>query len=206
MLHLAFKVRRLLLFYGLIFLLSFSGCLISINDVNYRYLTKKQRQHFVPFDSNTFDMYVNNSPDSFLVQEITADDLKKLIKLHEYTCVFIWPDWCGAEGCQNLHLYEDLEKAYLKDFRIIIVTPAYDYPEIRNILKQTEYHHQLYVVKYNPRYGNNILRVNDGFTYDLIDTTFTGYRHNYFMFKGDSLIYIGDFCNRHVLDSIFAKN
>ena len=95
----------------IIFVLFLAAC--AINDTNYRYLNKKQRQHFVPFNIETFDKQVKNSQDSFFVQEITARQLRYLTARHHYTCIHLWATWCSAESCANLKYYEDLELKYM---------------------------------------------------------------------------------------------
>ena len=189
----------------ILFVLLFTAC--AINDTNYRYLTKKQRPHFVPFNPETFDQKVSNKPDSFFVQEITPQQLRSLIGRHRYTCIHLWATWCSAESCTNLNYYEDLELKYmLYDLKIINIAIAYDYLEINHILENTDYHSQLYVLKYQPRYGYKIGRTMDMFTVE-----FTGYttlyrkRYTYFLFKDTTLIYSGNFCNQNVLDSIFKN-
>ena len=193
-------------FFVVIVFLFLGSC--AINDTNYKYLTGEQHKHFVDFNPETFDGKVVNKPDSFYVQEISPIQLKSLIGKHKYTCVFLWPTWCSAESCTNLKHYEDLETRYLfYDLKIITVAIAYDYMEINNILKNTEYNSQLYVIKYQPRYGYKIGRTMDMFTVEFTgDSTLFRKRNAFFFYKDTTLIYSGLFCNEHVLDSLLKKN
>ncbi len=189
----------------LIFVLFFAAC--AINDTNYRYLTKEQRPHFVPFNPETFDKKVSNNPDSFFVQEITPQQLRSLIGLHRYTCVFLWPDWCSAESCTNLKFYQDLEQRYIfEDLKFIIIALAYDYMEISRVLQNTQYQRQLYVIKYQPHYGYNITRTRNMFTVNFTrDTMLYDKYYSFYLFKDTTLIYSGRFCNQSILDSIFKN-
>ncbi len=197
------KKYIILIIFCIIFL---SSCLISINDVNYRFLNKKEKLFFTEFHIDTTKNKLTNN-DSLLIQEITADNLKRLIKKNEFTCVYIWKPYCSGTSCMSLDYYSSIQNKFSSyNFNIIIVSLTYNIVEIKKQINNSNYQNQIYVIKYNENYGNNIFKVYRNFVYDFSDYKINKFYPIYFYYKDTNLLHTSDNINTNLIDSLLKIN
>ena len=190
-------------FFIFVLCLFLSSCLISINDIGYKYLSTTDKQVFVPFNKSTFNCEVNNV-ENLKIQEITVDTLKKYLHKNKYTCVYTWRAFCDGPDCKNLKYYTNIaENQKNKDFKFILLSVDYNLFEIKKRVNASNYSKQIYVIKYDrENYGNNIFKVNQNFVKDLANLDIKTQYHMYYYYKDTTLIHYGVKYNQNTLDSL----
>lgn len=181
-----------------------NSCIIALQDINYRYLNDKEKEHFVAYNPNNFDKKIDNSKDIF-IEELTAENIRNMLESHKFTCVELWSPYCKAEVCQSLNYYDDICADYEKNnFKLIKISRTYDFDYISKAIINAKYDKQMYVIKYNERYGNNIDKVHDRFVKDFAKKDLM-IRMSYYYFKDTTFIHADDFLNNNIMDSLISK-
>ncbi len=181
-----------------------NSCIITLNDINYRYLNDKEKKHFVAYKPNNFDAKIDNSKDIF-IEELTAENVRNMLKVHKFTCIELWSPYCKSEVCRSLNYYDDICADYKKnDFKLITISRTYDFDYISKTIINSKYDKQMYVIKYNERYGNNIDKVHDRFVRDFTKKDFK-LRMSYYYFKDTTFIHADEFLNNQIMDSLISK-
>lgn len=181
-----------------------NSCIIAFQDINYRYLNGEEKKHFVEYKPNNFDKKIDNSKNIF-IEELTVENVRSMLDAHKFTCIELWSPYCKAEVCQSLNYYDDICADYEKhNFKLIKISRTYDFDYISKAMINAKYDKQMYVIKYNEIYGNNIDKVHDRFVKD-----FTGkdlkLRMSYYYFKDTTFIHADDFLNNTIMDSLINK-
>ena len=86
--------------YSIILFLFFSSC-ISINNINYKYLTKIDKQSLVPFNKEEFNKNIDNK--ILHIQEISSRELIDVLSELNYSCVYLWKPYCKSDVCEVLN-------------------------------------------------------------------------------------------------------
>lgn len=188
-------------FYLILFF--FTSC-ISINDINYRYLTKEEHNTIIAFNKVLFNTKIDYSEEINL-QEVEAEEILSAIKDYNYSCIYLWKPYCKGDACEALTYYSDLEKKFDNKFPIIIISLTYDLEEIKDFINNTGYCKPVYIIKYKKEYGNKIFNVYRKFVYDITKKQHNEEYNSYFLFKNDLFIKDIKFIDKYKIERFINK-
>lgn len=193
------KTKRIIL---IALTLMFSGCLIMINENNYRALNETHLKHYVPTNIETA-LIKRDTSEPLIISEINSNHIKTIAKQTEYVWVHLWRPFCSAESCQNLTYLEDWKTKSGKKISTLLVSENYQIGSIIKIINQSEYQHPVFVLE-NAYYGHKTRATRVKFSNELSNGKFNigKYGEDDFVFKNGELIFAGNIISYHSLDSI----
>jgi hypothetical protein len=186
----------------LIFLTVFiQACVIMIDENNFRGLTSTEAKYIKPLEDYSNKTLVENKKDLFLY-EVSASELKLMIKNNKYSWIHLWRPYCTSQKCQNINYYTNIADKY-KDLNFILVSESYDFQTIKKILIANNYTYYIYVLK-DSIYGHKIIPAKKLFTDEI--TAGSNIKSNFlnddFIFKDSNLIFATKELTEKICDSL----
>ncbi len=186
-------------------LLLISGCgMIEINESGYRSISSLESHHIKPFEASKEPSDCKEL-DRFMVYEINSKQILDTIKKQPYTWVHIWLPYCPNESCTNINQYENLENKYKnKGLNLLFISKSYDLSRIISTANQSNFSKSIYVLD-GAYFGYKNKEISKKLYQDL--NTNAQEDDNYFytdyLFKGDTLVYMGYEVSDSIIQSIF---
>lgn len=169
----------------ILFLHSSCAPLVYINDDGYRNLTDEQFKNIRQFN----DPPPTDEADKYIV-EMTTDDLVKSFDKANYTWVYQWVPYCGANECRPLFYYDRiLDGCKDKGMQLFIISNVYTYSSVKK--RADQYSGDIYVLR-DEDYGHKTGKRRNKFAEELIAGGHIQSREDFYdhmIFRGDSLIY-----------------
>lgn len=137
------------------------------------------------------------------IYEINSADILGLLDEQEYTWVHIWNPYCPDENCVNIGQFETLADTYKnKGLKLVYISATYDISKIFSIAENSSFSKPIYVLD-GSYYGPKLKAMRQKLHMDLDKDAGEDdyFFQDDYLFKGDSLIYMGKEAN----DSIFEK-
>lgn len=93
------------------------SCIQIVNGNGYEYLSKEQHEKIVKFNPTitTFD--------KDKIYEVTADQLKNLLKKHDKSIVYIFTSGCSSDYCVPISKMEDF--AQKNEYKLFLILSSY---------------------------------------------------------------------------------
>jgi hypothetical protein len=187
---------------------SLSSCEISINENEYRFLTKTEKSHFKPF-ANSIKFNTNQSSDSIFIYEITPNDVKEITQQHKFTFVHLWVPYCRGLACQNVlaNLSAINNKVSQDDLSILLISNTYSYNDIKNALEKSKFALPIYVLS-NSYLGEKTGKAKKIFAREIDNNKLVPknkFFEDYF-FKNTTLIKACWNLTAYQIDSIISEN
>lgn len=139
---------RLLLIYSFLFL--FQGC------GQQQKVSKLQRSDVPDEGANKYtqpfslDDYYNPvsaaSAGDIKMQEVTAENLKDLIRQSDYTWIAVWASWCPHCQAGIREYHKTAEQLEGKGLRYVMLSEDYNLPAIQQLVFESGYRRQTYVL------------------------------------------------------------
>lgn len=185
---------------SLLALALFPAC-ITINENGYRNLSRKEKQQVLPFDKNATGN--KDSSGGFCLREIVADDVREVMKDHEYTWLHLWIPYCKAPSCRPPVYYEKVSKnAGGREVQYLLISRIYDYRTVSGMVDRFSYKGPVYVVKH-ARYGRNMPGASERFAAELTKDRSASFGAH-LLFRKERLIYAGNDLSQATMDSVLA--
>ncbi len=189
-----------------------SGCIIAINENNYRILSDKDKKLILPFDSTKTGQKVSSSDNSTILYEINSNDMKHFAADQKFTWVHLWRPYCGADHCQNINYYNQIVEKHKSDsLKFLLVSLTYDLKTIHQITKNSNYNMPVFVLQ-DSHYGHKLqpgtTLLYSELTSDSLSKDDAISATDYF-FMDSTLIYIGngsDTYESNIIDSLISSN
>lgn len=145
-----------------------------------------KQKHFVPFNPETVNDPVDYYSENFVVQEITAEEVKILANQFNYTWVVVWAPWCpGPETEKFSSDYLQYEKQLKeKGVKLIFVAVGYGPEGIKSMAQKLNYSNLTFVIADQPG-GDNLKAFHSS-----LNSKWAYRNANHYIFKKDKgLIY-----------------
>lgn len=191
----------------LILLILLPGCIIMINENNYRSLDAEDKLSVKPFHLETFDQVLRNG-EGITLHEINSNDIKSCLSKHQYTWVHLWRPYCSAKECENLGYYASIEDSLKTfDLNILIVSNSYDLDIIAAKKKYSNYNKPLFVLQ-DSYYGHKLKKSSLKLFNDLNQdsTLISRFGFDDYLFKDSVLIFVGNLLKKQKIDSLITKS
>lgn len=147
---------------------------------------------------------VFNSGLNKYIYKINTEEILEIADKNKYTWLHIWLPYCPNDNCVNIGQYEALEKKYKdKGLELLFTSKTYNMRQIFTLAENSDFTLPIYVLD-GEYYGYKLKDISQKLYTDLnSDAKEDDYIfHRNYVFKGDSLIYMGNDINDSILDNL----
>jgi thiol-disulfide isomerase/thioredoxin len=160
---------RLYIYVSILVLLS--GCGAQYGATKEQKLSRLQRsdvpdesanKYTRPFDIGDFQKPIAPaSPADIRVQEVNADNLRDMMKQSEYTWFVVWASWCPHCQAGIKEYYKTAAEFQSKGLTYVMVSEDYNLPAIQQLIFESGYRKQAYVLDPKAFGYDEATKVND---------------------------------------------
>ena len=192
---------------SIILVLLVTSCgMIEINESGYRSISHLEGHHIKPFELAESSGSCRDLG-CLSVYEITSQNILDSLSNHEYSWIHTWLPFCAIEKCVNIYQFENLENNYKSyGLNMTFISRTYDINKIITRAKQSNFSKTIYVLD-GSYFGYKNKKVAKKLYKDLNTNSKEDdyFFYSDYLFKGDSLIYMGNEINDSIIDNLLKS-